>query len=33
MIYMRALSIFEKGDISGIIVKRGNEDIEKVISF
>jgi hypothetical protein len=30
---MCALSIFDKGNITGIIVKRGNEDIEKVINF
>jgi len=30
---MRALSIFEEGDSTKVIVKRKNEDVEKVINF
>lgn len=33
MSYMRALSIFEKGDKSKVVVKRGSEEVEKVINF
>jgi len=30
---MRALSIFEEGDSTKVIVKRKNEDVEKMINF
>ncbi len=33
MSYMRALSIFEKGNSTKVIVKRGTEKVEKVINF
>ena len=33
MSYMRALSIFEEGNTTKVIVKRGNEEIEKEINF
>ena len=33
MSYMRALSVFEEGDSTKVIVKRKNEDVEKVINF
>jgi hypothetical protein len=33
MSYMRALSVFEEGSSTKVIVKRGNEDVEKVINF
>lgn len=33
MSYMRALSIFEKGNTTKIIVKRGESEVEKVINF
>lgn len=31
--YMRALSVFDTGDVTKVIVKRSEEDIEKVINF
>jgi len=31
--YMRALSIFEKGNSTKVIVKRGDKEVEKVINF
>ena len=33
MSYMRALSVFEKGDKSKVIVKRGEKEVEKEINF
>lgn len=33
MSYMRALSIFEKGNSTKVIVKRGDKEVEKVINF
>ncbi|WP_439127872.1 M28 family peptidase [Polaribacter sp.] len=33
MSYMRALSVFEKGDKTKAIVKRGDEEVEKEINF
>jgi hypothetical protein len=33
MSYMRALSIFEKGNSTKVVVKRGTEKVEKVINF
>lgn len=33
MSYMRALSVFEEGNSTKVIVKRGNEEVEKVINF
>jgi Zn-dependent M28 family amino/carboxypeptidase len=33
MSYMRALSAFEEGSSTKVIVKRGNEDVKKVINF
>lgn len=33
MSYMRALSVFEKGDTTKVVVKRGNEEVEKVVNF
>lgn len=33
MSYMRALSVFEKGNTTKVIVKRGNEEVEKVVNF
>ena len=33
MSYMRALSIFEKGNSTKVVVKRGNDEVEKVINF
>lgn len=33
MSYMRALSVFEKGITTKAVVKRGNEEIEKIIQF
>ncbi|WP_088324335.1 M20/M25/M40 family metallo-hydrolase [Polaribacter tangerinus] len=33
MSYMRALSVFEKGNTTKAVVKRGNEEIEKIIQF
>jgi hypothetical protein len=33
MSYMRALSVFKAGDESKVVVKRGNEEVEKVINF
>lgn len=33
MSYMRALSVFEEGNTTKVVVKRGNEDVEKVINF
>jgi S1-C subfamily serine protease len=33
MSYMRALSIFKKGDKSKVVVKRGEKEVEKEINF
>ena len=33
MSYMRALSVFEKGDKSKVLVKRGKKEVEKEINF
>ena len=33
MSYMRALSIFEEGSSTKVVVKRGNEEVEKEINF
>ena len=33
MSYMRALSVFEKGDKSKVLVKRGEKEVEKEINF
>lgn len=33
MSYMRALSIFEKGNTTKVVVKRGTEEVEKRINF
>ncbi|QNM85224.1 M28 family peptidase [Polaribacter pectinis] len=33
MSYMRALSVFEKGNTTKVIVKRGNTEVEKEINF
>ncbi|TXD54179.1 MULTISPECIES: M28 family peptidase [unclassified Polaribacter] len=33
MSYMRALSVFEEGNTTKVVVKRGNEEVEKVINF
>jgi Zn-dependent M28 family amino/carboxypeptidase len=33
MSYMRALSVFEEGNSTNVVVKRGNEEVEKVIQF
>lgn len=33
MTYMRALSVFEKGNTTKVVVKRGNEEVEKVVNF
>jgi C-terminal processing protease CtpA/Prc len=33
MSYMRALSVFKAGDESKVVVKRGSEEVEKVINF
>lgn len=33
MSYMRALSVFEKGDKTKVIVKRGDTEVEKEINF
>lgn len=33
MSYMRALSVFEEGNTTKVIVKRGTEEVEKVINF
>ena len=33
MSYMRALSVFEEGSSTKVVVKRGNEEVEKEINF
>ncbi len=33
MSYMRALSVFEEGSSTKVVVKRGNEEVEKIINF
>jgi Zn-dependent M28 family amino/carboxypeptidase len=33
MSYMRALSVFEKGNSTKVVVKRGSEEVEKIINF
>ncbi|WP_159946731.1 M28 family peptidase [Polaribacter septentrionalilitoris] len=33
MSYMRALSVFEKGNTTKVVVKRGDAEVEKVINF
>jgi len=33
MSYMRALSVFDKGDKTTVMVKRGNEEVRSVIEF
>ncbi|APZ45259.1 peptidase M28 [Polaribacter reichenbachii] len=33
MSYMRALSIFEKGSTTKVVVKRGDKEVEKIIQF
>jgi S1-C subfamily serine protease len=33
MSYMRALSVFEKGDTTKAVIKRGEDELEKVIVF
>lgn len=33
MSYMRALSIFKEGDVTKVVVKRGNKEFESVINF
>lgn len=33
MSYMRALSIFEKGNTTKVVVKRGDDEVEKIINF
>ena len=33
MSYMRALSTFKKGDKTKVVVQRGEESVEKLISF
>ncbi|MEO9570673.1 MAG: M28 family peptidase [Polaribacter sp.] len=33
MSYMRALSVFKKGDKSKVVVKRGENEVEKIINF
>ena len=33
MSYMRALSVFEEGSYTKVVVKRGNEKVEKEINF
>ena len=33
MSYMRALSVFEKGNSTKVVVKRGDDEVEKEINF